>query len=277
MTNIMIFSAGTLAKKYYHQIKDNEDMNVLNFIDNDKIKQGSLIDGIEVVSPESIVNSEFDKIIIVMLGYEEVVEQLIKLGIDHDKIEIADVTVSEARANWLKNYAQFIYETNIKGSIAEVGVFRGEFAKIINTLFPDRTLYLFDSFEGFSQADVAYENGASIARAGYYSGTSIEVVMNKMTHPENCIVKKGFFPETATGVEDAFCFVNLDLDLYKPTLEGLRFFWDKMVDGGIILIHDYFNPDYPRVKDAVWDFEAEKKIKLKIFPVGDFISIAIIK
>jgi FlaA1/EpsC-like NDP-sugar epimerase len=52
MTNIMIFGAGILAKKYYYQIKDNEDMNVLNFIDNDKIKQGSLIDGIEVVSPK---------------------------------------------------------------------------------------------------------------------------------------------------------------------------------------------------------------------------------
>jgi hypothetical protein len=51
-------------------------------------------------------NSEFDKIIIVMLGYGEVVEQLIKLGIDRGKIEIADVTVSEARANWLNKRSQ---------------------------------------------------------------------------------------------------------------------------------------------------------------------------
>ena len=37
--------------------------------------------------------------------------------------------------------------------MAELGVYRGEFAKEINKVFPDRTLYLFDTFEGFAEQD----------------------------------------------------------------------------------------------------------------------------
>ena len=39
-----------------------------------------------------------------------------------------------------------IKNKNIEGSLAEVGVFKGETARIIHHLLPDRKLYLFDSF-----------------------------------------------------------------------------------------------------------------------------------
>ena len=57
-----------------------------------------------------------------------------------------------------------------------------------------------------------------------FGNTSIDLVMKKMVHPKNVEIHKGFFPETTGGVLDKFCFVNLDFDLYKPILEGLRFF-----------------------------------------------------
>ena len=47
-----------------------------------------------------------------------------------------------------------------------------------------------------------------------------------------CLFKKGYFPESAHGIDEKFAFVSLDLDLYKPTLEGLRFFYPKMIKGG---------------------------------------------
>lgn len=36
----------------------------------------------------------------------------------------------------------------VPGAAAELGVYRGQFARCINRLLPDRTLYLFDSFQG---------------------------------------------------------------------------------------------------------------------------------
>ena len=49
--------------------------------------------------------------------------------------------------------AERIVAKNVPGAIAEVGVYRGEFAAVLNQLFSDRALYLFDTFEGFSEND----------------------------------------------------------------------------------------------------------------------------
>ncbi len=73
------------------------------------------------------------------------------------------------------------------------------------------------------------------------------------------------------------CFVNLDMDLYTPILSGLRFFWNKMVPGGGIMIHDYFHSELPGVKKALHDFEAELGQTLAKTPIGDGCSIFIIK
>ena len=181
------------------------------------------------------------------------------------------------RKQWLADFAKVVYSRNIIGNVAEAGVFRGDFAKHINALFSDKTLYLFDTFEGFPAEDVLYEKLPSKAKAGYYDYTTESLIISKLPNPQKAIIKKGYFPKTAEGIEDKFCFVNLDLDLYKPTLEGLKFFWDKMTEGGVILIHDYFSDEFPNIKTAVVDFESAWGINLNIIPIGDKYSIAIVK
>ncbi|MCH5249318.1 MAG: hypothetical protein J1E98_05280 [Lachnospiraceae bacterium] len=74
-----------------------------------------------------------------------------------------------------------------------------------------------------------------------------------------------------------FCFVNLDLDLYEPTYNGLLFFSKKMVPGGGILVHDYFAEDYKGPREAVDKFVSEIRVKSSILlhkvPIGDGLSI----
>ena len=46
------------------------------------------------------------------------------------------------------------------------------------------------------------------------------------------IVRQGYVPETLNGLEDErFAFVLLDLDLYKPTLASLEFFYGRIHPG----------------------------------------------
>ena len=120
-------------------------------------------------------------------------------------------------------------------------------------------------------------NGQFNTDSGLFDDTSVARVMEKMTYPSNVIIKKGWFPQSAEGIEDTFCFVNLDTDLYQPILSGLEFFWDKIEIGGCILVHDYFHPMLPGVKKAVEDFEKMKDVKLQKMPIGDGCSIAILK
>lgn len=55
-----------------------------------------------------------------------------------------------------------------------------------------------------------------------------------MKHRDNCIIKKGWFPSVMEDVEDTFAFVSIDMDLYRPILEGLRYFYPRLAVGGIL-------------------------------------------
>ncbi|HBI61850.1 MAG TPA: methyltransferase, partial [Lachnospiraceae bacterium] len=183
------------------------------------------------------------------------------------------------RIECLKNICTLIEEDGIKeGAVAELGVYRGEFAKEINKVFSNRKIYLFDTFEGFSMTDCDTEIKRGYAeqnRAGYFSNTTEQIVMEKMEYPSMCRICKGFFPDSAEWVEDEFCFVNLDADLYAPTLAGLEFFYPRLVKGGVILVHDYFSKAFHGVKDAVKEYCDKNQIMY--LPIGDTLSVAIRK
>ena len=179
------------------------------------------------------------------------------------------------RASSLELIAHEIYDKNIAGSVAELGVYRGDFAKNINEAFPDRKLYLFDTFEGFDKRDVKIEVERNYSTGEQdFSETSVELVLSKMENRENCIIKKGFFPETAEKINDTFAFVSIDVDLYEPIYKGLHFFYDKLSNGGYIMLHDYNNKYYKGVKEALRKFSEEKKVPY--FPLCDVWGSAII-
>ena len=142
--------------------------------------------------------------------------------------------------------AEEIYRNKVSGAVAEAGVYRGEFARFINMLFPERRLYLFDSFEGFSENsfDLGKDTYEQVRNwGGYKSDTSEAVVLRNLPYPDQAIIRKGYVPDTLYGIDDRFAFVNLDMDLYMPTYEALSFFWEKMNPGGYLFVHDVNNWD----------------------------------
>lgn len=276
---VIIFGAGSSGKKLFERIRN--DKTVICFTDNNPMLWGTFIFGIPVISPTDAIEKSYERIYVSSLpGMYEISEQLIRMGVDPKMTDTNYVSMTVlARERFLFRFAEEIYLQRIDGQTAEAGVYRGEFAKEINKNFPDRKLYLFDTYMGFVSEDVEIDKAIKQTDEMYeknLSNTSIELVMSKMTHPENCVIREGRFPQTAENIDERFCFVNLDMDLYMPTLEGLRFFTPKMNAGGVILIHDYFNPGYPNIKKAVDDFQAENNERLRKVPIGDDISIAIL-
>lgn len=152
--------------------------------------------------------------------------------------------------------ARWIASRGVEGAIAELGVYQGEQAALLNALFPDRPLYLLDTFEGFAQADVRSDvaSGYSVSSVGQFDDTSVDLVISKMSAPANVHIRKGFFPESAIEMPDFFAFVSLDVDLYEPILAGLEYFYPRLANGGFIFIHDYNNQRYKGVRHAVEKF-----------------------
>lgn len=152
----------------------------------------------------------------------------------------------------------------IPGAAAELGVYKGFFARCINRLLPERKLYLFDSFAGFDP-----EAGASEAFQAAHSNTAVEQVKAILPHPEQAVFKPGFFPESLDGLEERFCMVSLDVDFARTTLEGLRYFWPRLSPGGYLLLHDWGSPKLPGVALALAEYEAELGRKIPSVPLCD--------
>jgi O-methyltransferase len=183
----------------------------------------------------------------------------------------------DIRSAAFKRIAERIREAGVEGALAELGVYRGDFAWQLNEQFPDRKLYLFDTFEGFHEQDISVERqiGASKAQAHDFSDTSEEAVLARMPHKEQIVLKKGYFPEVLQGLEERFAIVSIDADLYAPTLAGLDYFYPRLNPGGFIILHDYNNRRFDGVRKAVEKFESEHG-RLAIVPLCDLHGTALI-
>lgn len=264
MKKALIFGASGYGRRVLYSL-DERSVQVTAFIDNHKAKHGSLIEDIPIIAPEEIVNYEYDYVIISVGALEKVVKlQLKELGVAEEQIvtyltDHSNLFTLENRHVMARACINEINRRQVRGNLAEVGVYQGNFASYLNRMLPDRKLYLFDTFEGFDVRD-EHKNDRFGINTSAFSDTSVEVVLEKMKTPENVIVKKGYFPDTAAGLEDTFCFVSLDADLYKPILDGLEYFYPRLEHGGYIFIHDYDKPNWPGVTVAVREYCVKHKI-----------------
>lgn len=275
MKKAIIWGGGGTGKKIKSEVCKLYD--VVCFVDSDPRKWGCSIEDIPIKNPyDAITEGEYDYVIVASLpGYDFIISKLAEYGVDEGRIISSYVLQPiKSRIQFLKDMSSIMNVGGIKGSCAEAGVFEGDFARYINMCFPEKKLYLFDTFEGFDDRDISQERelGVSEAKRGDYGITSIDMVMGKMIYPKKIEICKGYFPDSAINIDDMFCFVNLDMDLYLPTLNGLKWFADKIVMDGIILVHDYFSDIFMGPKKAVDEFVAENP-SIKMFPIGDGISI----
>jgi hypothetical protein len=142
----------------------------------------------------------------------------------------------------------------INGDIAEVGIYKGGSGKLICEAKGNKTLHLFDTFEGLP--DLSHADNPKQFYKGEFSA-SFEDVKNYLKKYQNVHLYKGLFPSTAEPVKnEKFSFVHLDLDLYEATLASIKFFYARMNQGGIIMSHDYIT--VLGVRKAFDDFFKDK-------------------
>lgn len=116
--------------------------------------------------------------------------------------------------------------------------------------------------QNFAECCINFDKDAQCAEAGVFMGNFAKYI-------------NYYFPETTAGIMGKFLFVNLDMDLYRPTYAGLQFFGSKMVHGGVILIHDYFADEFKKPKAAVDEYITRMKTISKVL-IGDGCSILLV-
>lgn len=257
--------------------------NNILFCDDDSKNWGQMLLGVKVISIEELKKLSRDvKIIISSSTFYLKMKILKELGftnthyfhsllypkMTHEKyspefMKIDDATNETCYMDSEEKYT--IYSSmkaviHLPGSIAELGVYKGGSAKILCEIKSDKKLYLFDTFEGLPEVDKEID----LAKNEWFNDTSFEKVRDYLKEYKQVCFFVGIFPETITDEvsNDKFSFVNLDTDLYKSTLDGLRFFWPRMVTGGRIVSHDYNTKDHPGVKKAFEEFFKNNREKV---------------
>jgi hypothetical protein len=170
------------------------------------------------------------------------------------------------------NFAFFPYEAymlysiaksqrELDGDMIEVGVYQGGSAKLISEVKGDRKLFLLDTFIGLQElSDGDTHFGKKHWKKNEFDDTSLEVVKDYLSSYNNIQIIKGEFSKTADSIRDSkFSFVHLDVDLYRSTIECLKFFYPRLVKGGIILVHDYHSDG---IQKAFKEFLQSNKVQL---------------
>lgn len=281
MDTIIILGAGQFGQACAGLI-NTASTRLLAFGDNNASLWGSSLEGIPVVSVEEAVRLTPDCALIAVTDKERtdcLLTQAEKAGFSGQFLFLGDLYRQfDIRSATLRRMAQRINQADVPGDIAELGVYRGDLARQLNALFPDRTLHLFDTFEGFDARDIEEESrrNCSRARQGDFSDTSLPFVRSRLPHPLQARFHKGFFPESAAGLNDCrFALVSLDADLYAPVFAGLEYFYPRLHTGGMILLHDYNNRRFRGAARAVEDYENIHG-KLGLVPLCDLHGTAVI-
>jgi O-methyltransferase len=143
---------------------------------------------------------------------------------------------------------------SLPGDVCEIGCNEGATSRLIAQEllgFPDRRLWLFDSFEGLpapTAKDRLIDDIGGLGSIEAYRGdmrAAEEQVRDKLAlagfPPERARLCKGWVEQTLSSadVPSAVCFAYVDVDFYEPILVSLRFLDRVMPVGGRIVVDDY--------------------------------------
>lgn len=149
----------------------------------------------------------------------------------------------------------------IEGDFVELGCYKGDTSVLLGRLLQKSQapgkLWIYDSFAGLPAKTSEDASGAGQNfQAGELLVTKREVITKlKKSGLHNVIVKKAWFSDlTSTDLPPKIAFAFLDGDLYASIKTSLALVYPRLSQGGVILVHDYNNPELPGSARAVDEF-----------------------
>ena len=161
---------------------------------------------------------------------------------------LEEMGVVQSVTSWDAVHNQASQHVSLDGHILEFGVYSGRTINYIASLFPNKCIHGFDSFEGLPEA---WRDGFDKNR---FSLNFLPDVHN------NVVLHKGWFNESIpeflhnVGSERKIAYLHIDCDLYSSTKIIFNHLGHLFVDGTVIVFDEYFN--YPG-----WELGEHKAFK----------------
>ena len=218
----------------------------------------------------------FDKYLLSAYYEKDKKREAYKKSLSHTSLERTDNFSKQCRHYLL--YQMVERALRNEGDFAECGCWKGQSSYLIASILKEHDFegqfHIFDSFEGgLSQLSEEDRNGRREITEVFPS--TLEEVSANLKEFDFVTLYEGWIPQRFSEVDGkSFAFVHLDVDLYQPYLDSLKFFYPRLVDGGVICFDDYGFTQFPGAKSAVDEYLRDEHPRLFLeIPTGGALLI----
>lgn len=153
-----------------------------------------------------------------------------------------------------------------EGDFVELGCYKGDTSLLLAEILlgSNKKLWIYDSFEGLPE-----KSGFDASAVGEeFKGGELFVTKREVKERflraglPVPVIKKAWFNELLDGdLPEKIAFAFLDGDFYDSIRDSLKLVEDRVISGGVIIVHDYNNPALPGVAKAVDEWLNGKQVK----------------
>lgn len=173
----------------------------------------------------------------------------------------------------------------LEGDFVECGVFVGFISSaIMEHLGWDslgKTFWLVDTFEGpkveqFTTSELERGRAAEVEALRKVGGYdySFEGVRANFAEWRNARLVKGLVPDVLPQCGSSkVAYLHLDMNAVVPETAALRFFWDRLVPGGMVLMDDYCYAGFDEQRQGLDKAAAELGVGIVSLPTGQGLLI----
>ena len=189
-------------------------------------------------------------------------------------------------AKWAAHYELFQEVIELPGAFVECGVFKGvsflRFAMLRSIFGNEMSMKMigFDVFGEFPDSELAGDKkyiDRFVAEAGSQSIAKEQLMqlLQLKGIDKNVDLVKGDICQTVPEYLEKepslrISLLNLDVDIYAPSVTILEFLWPRIVKGGVLILDDYGK--FTGETNAVDEFFKGKDVSIKKFPFAQFPS-----
>lgn len=194
----------------------------------------------------------------------------------------SEASYGDSRGDWRVHIGLWAAAAaaRVKGDFVECGVNAGFLSSAIlhylNWANLGKKFHLVDTFAGpvleqFSAEEIerGLDQRAKRAMAAEDYVTDMERIRRNYQEWEGIEILRGAVPQVLPTVRaTAIAFLHLDMNCAFPEAEALRFFWDRISTGGIVIMDDYNYFGYDAQGDALDRVAGELGVTILSLPTG---------
>lgn len=195
---------------------------------------------------------------------------------------------------FLALYEVFKMARELPGSIAELGVYKGSglftWANLLETFLPGermKKVYGFDHFKGYAAFD-GKDTDANWVKEKHNNSIlddSTHGFIEDLVHIHNrnsflpgverIVLIDGDILETVPSFAQnnmgvRFCILNIDVNLYRPVATVLRYFYDLVLPGGVVMLSGFSAPPWEGEARAIEEEFSRRSLPIPQFRRFDF-------